>query len=114
MKVMVNNLQRKYRLTKGLERLIKKRTLEILREKNKDGVVSVTLLDDRGMKALSRKFRPGRKLSATLSFPLKEKNLLGDVLISAETAARYAKIGGTSFQQEMVRLLTHGVRRLIP
>ena len=39
--------------------------------------------------------------------------LLGDVVISAETAARDAQEGGTGFEEELYFLLLHGILHLL-
>jgi rRNA maturation RNase YbeY len=42
-----------------------------------------------------------------------ETPLLGDVVVSVDTAERQAKAGGWSLDEELVRLLTHGVLHLL-
>ena len=44
-----------------------------------------------------------------LSFPLEEPGILGDVVVSIDTARRQAKEGGWPLAAELRRLLAHGI-----
>lgn len=48
-----------------------------------------------------------------LSFPQNDPNLLGDVVISLETASKQAEEFGHSLQNEVERLLVHGILHLL-
>jgi probable rRNA maturation factor len=48
-----------------------------------------------------------------LSFPQNDPNLLGDVVISLETASKQAEEFGHSLQDEVERLLAHGLLHLL-
>ncbi len=76
------------------------------------------LTDDTGIAALNRTWRGKNKPTDVLSFSQVEgegapASALGDVVISVETAARQARRAGTSLDQEMRRLLVHGVLHLL-
>jgi probable rRNA maturation factor len=85
-----------------------------------DAECGVVLVSDRAMALLNRRFRGVRGTTDVLSFPMREgpfaslsPHLLGDVVISAETAARQARAGGRSFREEMAALLIHGILHLL-
>ena len=83
--------------------------------------VSILLLDDPGIAELNRQYRGKSGPTDVLSFPMytaeelstAQPELLGDVVISVETAARQAAGAGCSLWEEMSRLLVHGVLHLL-
>lgn len=98
---------------------------------NADDVeIGLTLVDDEAMAELNQQYRSVSGPTDVLSFPmwtgdqLKEMGthpdkyperplLLGDVVISVETARRQAEEYGHSFGREMAFLLVHGVLHLL-
>ncbi|MBI3815807.1 MAG: rRNA maturation RNase YbeY, partial [Nitrospinae bacterium] len=54
-----------------------------------------------------------KKRSAYCLLPTVYSHLLGDVVISLETAKRQAKERGHSFEKEILILLVHGILHLI-
>ncbi len=80
--------------------------------------LSVLVVGDRRMRALNRVWRGKDRPTDVLSFSQREGEgpvtpLLGDVVISADTAARQARAHGHSLRREMERLLIHGVLHLL-
>ena len=71
--------------------------------------VSLSLVADREMKVLNRRWRGKDKTTDVLSFPLEEKKHLGDVVISLDVARRQAREGGWPLSMELRRLLAHGL-----
>jgi probable rRNA maturation factor len=82
-------------------------------------VLSLTLVGDEAIRALNRKYRGKDKPTDVLSFALHEdggaqgERLLGDVVISVETARRQAEEYGAPLQRELERLLIHGILHLV-
>ncbi len=74
--------------------------------------LSVSLTDDRELRALNKKFANEDHATDVLSFE-QEAPLLGDVVISVETAARQAKAAKHSLLAELFHLATHGVVHLL-
>ena len=71
--------------------------------------LSIAIVSDREMRALNRRWRRKDRATDVLSFPLREKGLLGDVVISIDTARRQAREGGWPLSAELRRLLAHGI-----
>ncbi len=79
--------------------------------------LSVVIGDDGWIQNLNRDYRKKEMPTDVLAFPQDlspagTAPLLGDVAISAETAARQAQQLGHSFEEEMALLLTHGILHL--
>jgi len=81
--------------------------------------LSVVLVSDREMQALNRRWRRRDRPTDVLSFAQREgaglapDGLLGDVVISLDTARRQAKERGESLGREADRLLVHGLLHLL-
>jgi probable rRNA maturation factor len=82
--------------------------------------LSVVLVSDRRMRALNHCYRKKDWSTDVLAFPLREGRfsrfggaLLGDVVISMQTAKRQAKEFGHSLREEIERLLVHGILHLL-
>ena len=77
--------------------------------------LSLTLVDDAAIRRLNREHRGKDKATDVLSFSLVEngspsaERLLGDVVISVETARKQAAEYDASLQAELYRLLIHGI-----
>jgi probable rRNA maturation factor len=116
MGISLQNRQRKVRVeTAPLRRLAH----EILRRLNHPTAeCSVLLVDDEAMAALNASYRRVAGPTDVLAFPMREGRfaglageLLGDVVISVETAARQA--GRAGLQAELALLLIHGILHLL-
>ena len=71
---------------------------------------------DSEIHTLNRQYRGKDQPTDVLSFPLADAvqpSLLGDVVISVETAARQAQRRGHSFREELQILLIHGILHLL-
>jgi probable rRNA maturation factor len=81
--------------------------------------LSVLLTDDPGIRVLNREHRQKDKPTDVLSFPLDETEgpeairLLGDVVISVDTAERQARSRRRGLLEEVRFLLAHGILHLI-
>jgi len=83
-----------------------------------DDELSILLVDDATIQNLNRQHRNIDSATDVLSFPQMEddefiSHMLGDVVISVETAKRQAKEHHFSLEQELVLLLIHGLLHLL-
>lgn len=83
-----------------------------------DAELSVVVTDDEHIHALNREWRGKDKPTDVLSFPQQAPSpgggpVLGDVVISGDTAQRQAHERGHSLEHELERLLVHGVLHLL-
>ena len=87
--------------------------------------VDITIVTDDEIHALNRDYRNVDRATDVLSFALDEDggepelvggpevHLLGDIIISAETAARQAEEFGHGLEREIVYLAVHGLLHLL-
>jgi probable rRNA maturation factor len=79
--------------------------------------LSIVLVSDAQIKRLNRLYRNKDKPTDVLSFPIGEKVngwlILGDIVISVDTAKRQAQELGYSLEEELKRLLVHGLVHLL-
>jgi rRNA maturation RNase YbeY len=81
--------------------------------------LSLVLVSDRQMRALNRRWRARDRPTDVLSFAQHEgpggapDGVLGDVVISVDTARRQAAERGSSLGREADRLLIHGLLHLL-
>jgi len=103
------------------KRLLRCRARRILEALGCEGAeLSVCLVADDAIEALNAAHRGKRRPTDVLSFSLLEGShaqfrgeLLGDVVIGIETAARQARAQGRDLNDEVARLLIHGVLHLL-
>lgn len=114
MKIAIGNRQRRHRVEAKRIRRLAERTLNALGFI--DSELSVTIVGDRTIRRLNREYRGFDKPTNVLSFPMSEgefpdlnPQLLGDVVISADTAYREAQEQGISFFERFGFLLLHGI-----
>jgi probable rRNA maturation factor len=77
-------------------------------------------VDDGEIQVINRDYLQRDKPTNVISFAMQEgegsgiqPSLLGDIVISAETAARDAAEAGVSFESELFFLLLHGILHLL-
>lgn len=75
--------------------------------------LSLTLCDDEVIRALNAEWRAMDKATDVLSFPMDDPQLLGDLVISLDTAERQAKERGHELRDELRILMVHGVLHLL-
>ena len=79
--------------------------------KKKKQEFSILLTSSKEMKNLNHKFRKKNKPTDVLSFPLKNKNYIGDIAISYEIINKRAK--KSNFSLELDKMWIHGYFHLI-
>lgn len=82
--------------------------------------ISIVIIDDKGICKLNETYRGICKPTNVLAFPMQEgefsdisPGLLGDVVISVDTAEREADTAEISLDERMSQLLIHGILHLI-
>ncbi len=100
----------------GTLRRVTRRLLRLLDEAEAE--VCIGLVGDTRMRRLNRTYRNQDRTTDVLAFAYREARtgvspLLGDVVISVPTARRQAKALGHSLDEEVLRLLIHGVLHLV-
>ena len=85
-----------------------------------DHELSLVIMDDAGIRELNATYRGKDKTTNVLSFPMQEgefsditPGLLGDVVISVDTAEQEARDAGISLPERMSQLLIHGILHLL-
>jgi probable rRNA maturation factor len=121
MEILIKNQQKIIKLNqKKIEGIIKK-VLQYLKV-DEETEISVLFTDDKFIRSLNNKYRGIDKPTDVLSFSLQEgaikspevesDKLLGDIIISAETAQRQADNLNHSLEKELRVLLIHGLLHL--
>lgn len=79
--------------------------------------VSLLLTDDEEIAVLNQQFRGKPKPTDVLSFPIQDidtgHRILGDIVISLETAQVQASESTLTFRDEVLQLLIHGLLHLL-
>ena len=95
-------------------RRLKNTARKLLRSAGKaTGELSVLLTGDAQVRELNRKHRGKDTATDVLSFPSGSPPLLGDIAISVDTARRQAAQYDATLQNEVNRLLIHGLLHLL-
>ena len=122
----LSNEQEKMTPPEDIEHLIEICTAAALEEEGIDDTaeVSVTLVDNEGIRELNREHRDIDRETDVLSFPLGDDDgygedpdndaiMLGEIVISLEKAAQQAEEYGHSYRREVAFLITHSLFHLL-
>lgn len=118
--IEVFNRQRLHKLDRDAIAALGRRVLDRLGRA--EATFAITFIRDRRMRELNRQFRDIDAPTDVLSFayhegasidqPLEDREHLGDLVISTETAARYARKLSLKFAREIEHLVIHGALHL--
>jgi probable rRNA maturation factor len=118
MKIQIENKQTKIKIQRRKIRSTVLKILKIMNCANKE--LSISFVDDNAIKQLNNQYLQRDSSTNVLSFSLQEgeyvninPDILGDIVISAETAQRDAAIGDLSLSEEIDFLIIHGVLHLL-
>jgi len=117
MEVLIDNRQKKCEIS---PKKIQQKAKAILNALGStDGELSILIVDDSQIEPLNRKYLGRQNATNVIAFPMRtdqfpniQPELLGDVVISIETAAREGVIAGISTERRFVQLLVHGILHL--
>jgi probable rRNA maturation factor len=115
--IEVVNRQRKVRVDSERWRAFAEEALKVV--PSEGAGATVAFVSDRRMRELNRRWRGKGGTTDVLSFPSGQEEFekgegasLGDVVISAEQAARQAAEHGLDFEGEVAQLILHGLLHL--
>jgi len=118
MKIQIENKQTKIKIDRRKIRSTVRTILNIMDCANKE--LCISFVDDKTIQQLNKNYLQRDKSTNVLSFSMQEgqygninPNILGDIIISAETAQRDAEIGNLSLSEEIVFLIIHGLLHLL-
>ncbi len=117
MEVLIDNRQKKYEISL---KQIQQRAKAVLNALDfPDGEISILLVDDPQIATLNQKYLDRQGPTNVIAFAMREgefshltPHLLGDVVISMDTAAREALDAGLSRGRRFNELLVHGILHL--
>ena len=125
-KVYVRNNQKDVKVPTGIRLLIRKCCQAVLKSEDfdKDAEVSVSFVSNDDIKSLNKMYRDKDRVTDVLSFPLSDDGrydinnetgmcLLGDVVISLQTAMSQAEMYGHSLEREIGFLTVHSMLHLL-
>jgi probable rRNA maturation factor len=118
MKIQIENKQTKIKIERRKIRSTVLKLLKIMDCANKE--LSISFVDDNTIKQLNNHYLQRDSSTNVLSFSLQEgeygninPNIMGDIVISTETAQRDAAIGDLSLSEEIDFLIIHGLLHLL-
>jgi probable rRNA maturation factor len=121
--IYVSNRTRKHRLNLSALSRTARRLVDAAGARGAS--LSLSFVGDRAIRSMNRTHRGYDRATDVLSFPLFEpgarprreadgpERMLGDVVISLDTAARQAREYDASLRAEVERLLIHGILHLL-
>ncbi|MCL2669839.1 MAG: rRNA maturation RNase YbeY [Syntrophaceae bacterium] len=116
--IAIENRQKRYPIDRRRLRGTLRRLLKAVG--NPDGEISIVLTDDAQIQEINRHYLNRDRPTNVISFAMMEgefgainPNLLGDIVISLETASRDAEKGRLDFEEEVAFLLIHGLLHLL-
>ena len=118
MEVQIGNRQDNHRIS---EKKIRQTASVILNALDyPDAELSILIIDDQQIAQLNRQYLNREGPTNVIAFSMRQgqfsdiaPNLLGDVVISADTAQREAQSAGISIQERFDQLLIHGTLHLL-
>jgi len=111
--VSVKSFQRRIPVSLPRLRALGQRALDAVGRGDRE--LHVSIVDDREIRRLHGRYLGGRRATDVIAFNLEgppSSPLLGEVVISAETAARQSREVGVPVARELDLLLVHGVLHL--
>jgi probable rRNA maturation factor len=118
MEVQIDNRQSIHRIAKKRLRQTAKAILSALDCPNAE--LSILIVDNQQIAKLNREFFNRKGPTNVIAFPMQagqfseiSPNLLGDVVISIETALQESRNAGLSMEERVNQLLIHGILHLL-
>lgn len=125
-KVIITDDQKEVKIPTGTRMLVRRCCNAVLKNEKFEGSaeISVRFVNNEEIHALNKEYRNVDSSTDVLSFPLGENGeydinidtgakMLGDIVISVETATAQSKEYGHSFEREMAFLTVHSMLHLL-
>ena len=125
-KVIITDAQKEVKIPTGTRMLVRRCCNAVLKNENFEGSaeISVRFVNNDEIHNLNKEFRNVDRSTDVLSFPLGENGeydinndtgakMLGDIVISMETAFEQSKEYGHSFEREIAFLTVHSMLHLL-
>jgi len=118
MEVLIDNRQSRHKIS--LKKI--KQTVQVILDALDcpDSEISILIVDDPQIEELNQQYLNRKGPTNVIAFAMREgefsdlsPQLLGDVVISTDTAAREAQISSTSMERRFNELLVHGILHLM-
>jgi len=113
MRIRIKNLQKIKRINSNKLTLCAASVLKYLKLNSK--YISLVLCDNSAIKKLNRRFFKRNRATDVIAFPLSdelEPSYLGEVVISVQTAVANSKKFKTTWQEELLLYVIHGILHL--
>jgi len=118
MEVLIDNRQKKYKIS--LKQIQEKAKAVLNALDCPDGELSILIVDDPQIAVFNKQYLNRKGPTNVIAFPMRDgpygnitPQLLGDVVISVETADREGKRVGSSMEERFTQLLVHGILHLL-
>jgi len=118
MKIQIGNQQKRIKIDKRKIRVKVTKLLRLLDCGNKE--ISITFVDDETIQRINQQYLSKDRPTNVISFSLQEgefgninPEMLGDVIISVDTARQDAEKDYFSFDEEILFLIIHGLLHLL-
>ena len=118
MKIQIGNQQKRIKIDKRKIRVKVTRLLGLLDCENKE--ICITFVDDKTIQGINQQYLSKDRPTNVISFSLQEgefgdinPKILGDIVISVDTARQDAEKGPFSFDEEILFLIIHGLLHLL-
>ena len=108
MMVTLTNAQRECPVNTALMTRVARSAVRALRIRT-PGMLAVTFIGSRRMRALNKRFLRHDRLTDVLSFRYEGEPVVGEILIAPRAARAYAKRHGVAYAQELARYIVHGL-----
>ncbi|MEA3311970.1 MAG: rRNA maturation RNase YbeY [candidate division WOR-3 bacterium] len=100
---------RRIRIKAALRRLVK----SVLDAEGCSRRVNIVLTDDETLRDLNKRFKKRKGPTDVLAFDFEEPDFLGEVYVSIDRAREQARHYGVSEEEEIERLVLHGLLHLL-
>ncbi len=125
-RVIIENKQKNVKIPTGMRMLVRRACTATLREEKfpYSAEISVTFVNDEQIHKLNKQYRDKDMPTDVLSFPMGENGvydenhdtgakILGDIVISMETAIEEAQRSNRTFEHEICHLTVHSMLHLL-